>query len=229
MQPVTTTASLADQVRDRVVEHLDQVLTRKRSCTVALTGGSTPAAAYRSLSEAGLPWHRIHVLQTDDHLVPDSDTGPSWDVIQRNLLDRCDPPSANRHPMPVRGGPDLAAAVRGYDARIRRLLQGGGPDVVILGLGEDGHTASIFDGDLSALAVDRMVVTTAPYRGVRRMTLTQRVLAHADLRLVLACGAAKAGAVAELLGGASPRTAAASAVLGDGGILLTDVATGRAA
>ncbi|GIF12713.1 6-phosphogluconolactonase [Actinoplanes teichomyceticus] len=215
-------ADLAEQVSARVVEHIDRVLRQHEFCTVALTGGSTPAATYRSLSAADLPWDRIHVLQTDDHIVADSETGPSWSVIERDLLHRCAVPVANRHPMPVRTGPGLASAVRRYDMQIRSLLRGQSPDVVVLGLGEDGHTASIFDGDPSALTADRVVVTTAPYHGVTRMTLTLPTLARGGLRVVLACGTAKAAAVAGLLGEGAPRTSAVAGILRGGGMLFVD-------
>lgn len=224
--------AVLDRVRDQdelartaaavVRDAIGRTLQKQDRCVLALTGGSTPAAGYRLLSTFDLPWERIHVVQTDDHIEPQRGTGPAWQVIETSLLDPCGTPRINRHAMPVRAPGDRAAAAEAYGRSVRALLHGARPDVVVLGLGEDGHTASIFPESAAAFAAEPVAVVTGPYRGKLRMTLTLPVLASARCRIMLVSGVAKSAAVARVLAGRHPDVRAASAFLRDGGTLVAD-------
>ncbi|MEV0279779.1 6-phosphogluconolactonase [Streptomyces sp. NPDC050610] len=216
-----TPAHFAEGAARAITEHIRRTLARRQRCVLALTGGSTPAATYQNLARMPVPWDRVHVIQTDDHLTRSGD-GPSWRVIEERLLEPAAVPAENRHPMPVGTPLDPREAAQAYGHLLGRLLTDGAPDVVVTGLGEDGHTASLFHGD-PALESSRWVAVTRPYQDTTRMTLTLPVLSGGGLRLVLAAGAGKAAAVGRLLdGGDDPRFTAVRTVLGEDGVLLVD-------
>ncbi|KOG91669.1 6-phosphogluconolactonase, partial [Streptomyces varsoviensis] len=219
MTVAETPAHLAEGAARTITDHIRRTLARRQRCVLALTGGSTPAATYRNLARMPVPWERVHIVQTDDHLTEAGD-GPSWRTVEEHLLEPAAVPAENRHPMPVGTRLDPREAAQAYGHLLGTLLTDGAPDVVVAGLGEDGHTASLFHGD-PALDTARWVAVTRPYQNTTRMTLTLPVLSGAGLRLVLATGSGKAAAVARLLGD-DPSLTAVRTVLGDDGHLLVD-------
>lgn len=190
--------------------------------TVALSGGSTPRLLYRELAgDTGrdLPWDRTHIFWGDERTVPpehpDSNYGEAW----RELLGKVPIPPSNIHRM--RGeDPDPARAAADYDGELRRAFRLGPAerpriDVVLLGMGADGHTASLFPGSLALDTTDRLVASTfAPGLGARRLTLTLPVVNAAACVLFLVSGPDKAETLARVLEGPSlPRELPAQAVL----------------
>jgi 6-phosphogluconolactonase/glucosamine-6-phosphate isomerase/deaminase len=138
------------------------------------------------------------------------------------LIDRIAIPFANVHPMPVEEE-DLDAGARRYEAILRRVA--GTPpvlDLVQLGLGEDGHTASLFPGDPALQAVDSEVVVTDPHNGRRRMTLTFPAIDRARCILWLVTGAGKTVALERLRAG--DRSIPAGRVRSDRAVLIADAA-----
>ena len=182
-----TDAEAASYAASLVAEWLRGAVERRGTAAVAFSGGSTPAAMLRHVAGLDVPWSAVHVFQVDERCVPDRDAA-------RNapLLDVLGVPAANLHLMPVTA-PDLGAACARHSLELPDRF-----DVVHLGLGDDGHTASWPPGD-PVVDVDADVALCAEYRGTVRMTLTPRVVNRARHRLVLATGRSKAEAVSRWL------------------------------
>ena len=157
--------------------------------TFAVSGGRTPWAMFEALAGEDVPWDHVGIWQVDERVAPHGDP-------DRNLtsLEPLTPPGVTLHPMPVEG-PALDAAAERYAASLPPAF-----DLVHLGMGEDGHTASLVLGDAVLDVADRDVAITAEFRGRRRMTLTYPALARARRVLWLVTGADKAPMLPRLLG-----------------------------
>lgn len=169
--------------------------------TVAFSGGTTAAALLAALAETDVPWRAVDVLQVDERVAPDGDPDRNLTGLRRQLLDRVPLPADHLHAMPVED-PDLAHAAQRYADVVRRVA--GSPprlDLVHLGLGTDGHTASLLPGSSLLDPDGDLVGTTLPYQGRQRMTLTLPALSHARNLLWFVTGASKASTVARLVAG----------------------------
>ena len=192
----------ADAVARRAAEQI-AALARTASAergrfALALSGGHTPWAMLRELSRQDLPWSAVHVFQVDERVAPTGDRERNWTHVCASLQ----PPAAfgpeQLHPMPV-DAPDLDTGARDYERELARFA--GTPpvlDLVHLGLGPDGHTASLVPGDPALEEAARDVAVTRPYQGRQRMTLTYPVLARAREILWLVTGADKADMLVRL-------------------------------
>ena len=166
---------------------------------VALSGGRTPWRMLERLIALDLPWAAVHVFQTDEREAPDGDPDRNATRLAAILGDS-GLPDANLHLMPVAGG-NLHRACETYARAIARYGRGGRLDLVHLGLGEDGHTASLAPGDPVLEVADRDVAVAGPYRGRRRMTLTYPAIDGAAERMWVVTGASKAAMLARLRAG----------------------------
>lgn len=167
--------------------------------TLAVSGGHTPWQMLRLLADEEVPWAGVHVLQVDERLAPAGDPDRNLIHLRESLLARAPLPPQQIHAMPVED-PDPTAAAAHYAATLRALA--GDPpvlDLVHLGLGADGHTASLVPGDavLDATAVD-VALTGGLYQGRRRMTLTYPALNRARQVLWVVTGAEKVAALRKL-------------------------------
>jgi 6-phosphogluconolactonase len=158
----------------------------------AVSGGSTPGPAFRALADLPVDWPRVDIYQVDERVAPVGDPARNLVGLREALVDRVD---AVVHPMPVEAH-DLDAAAFEYAAQLPSVL-----DVVQLGLGDDGHTASLVPNDSVLDVTDRRVAVTEPYRGHRRMTLTYEPLARASELVWIVAGADKAAMIERLLDG----------------------------
>jgi 6-phosphogluconolactonase len=167
--------------------------------TLAVSGGSTPGKMLRALAEEDVPWPGVHLFQVDERVAAAGDPERNLVRLRESLLEHAPLPEAQLHAMPVEDA-DLDAAVRRY-AHTLAEVAGAPPvlDLVHLGLGGDGHTASLVPGDpvLDVEEVD-VALTASPYRGRLRMTLTYPLLARARRILWLVTGAEKAAALGRL-------------------------------
>ncbi|MGQ0633572.1 MAG: 6-phosphogluconolactonase [Planctomycetaceae bacterium] len=170
---------------------------------LALSGGRTPWLMLRELAKESLPWQALHIVQVDERVAPAGDVDRNLTHLRESLLSHAPFPERNLHPMLVEAT-DLTAAAEDY-ARLLGSLAGTPPvlDLVHLGLGDDGHTASLVPGDPVTNVADADVAVTGTYRGRRRMTLTFPILNRARRILWLATGADKAAMLARLIGGDS--------------------------
>jgi 6-phosphogluconolactonase len=176
----------------------DAVAARQRF-TIAVSGGHTPWQMLRGLANEDVPWAHMHVLQVDERIAPAGDPDRNLTHLRESLLAHAALPPEHIHPMPVEDA-DLAAAAARY-ARTLRELAGTPPvlDLVHLGLGPDGHTASLVPGDavLGVTDVD-VALTSGTYQNRRRMTLTYPVLDRARQILWVVTGAEKVDALRKL-------------------------------
>ena len=182
-----------------LVERARAAVSRHGTFCIALSGGRTPWKMLECLVELDLPWTAIHVFQTDEREAPDGDPDRNATRLAAILGDS-GLPDANLHLMPVAGG-DLRRACETYALAIARHARSGRLDLVHLGLGEDGHTASLAPGDPVLDVADRDVAVAGPYRGRRRMTLTRAAIDRAAERMWVVTGASKAAMLARLRGG----------------------------
>jgi 6-phosphogluconolactonase len=188
---------------------VDAVAGRGR-CDVAVSGGRTPELMFERLAALDVPWDRVTLYQVDERVAPAGD--PSRNLT--NLVASLGAVTVRVEAMAVNDG-DLERAAATYSAGLPERF-----DAVHLGLGPDGHTASLVPGDPVLDVVDRLVALTEPYQEHRRMTLTYPALARANLLVWLVTGAEKRDALARLRAGdttipAGRVTARRSVVLAD--------------
>jgi 6-phosphogluconolactonase len=168
---------------------------------VALSGGETSAPMLKALAQLRLPWRCVELFQVDERAAPFGSAARNLTRLDELLVSRVSLPAQSVHPMPVEDA-DLMAAAAGYAGNL--VAVAGAPpvlDLVHLGLGDDGHTASLVPGDAALDANDIWVAATGPYRGFRRITLTVPVLDRARCVLWLVCGARKSDVLARLANG----------------------------
>jgi len=168
---------------------------------VALSGGRTPWTMLRALADEEVPWAGVHVFQVDERVAPDGDPDRNLTHIRESLLAHSPIPPHQVHAMPVESA-DLAAGSKLY-AEVLELAAGSPPvlDVSLLGLGPDGHTASLVPGDPVLGVTDASVALSGIYQGRRRMTLTYPTLNRSRQIVFLVTGAEKAEMLARLLSG----------------------------
>jgi len=194
-------AWMADEMRAAVAE--------RGVGHVAVSGGSTPAAMFKALAALDLPWEQVHVWQVDERGAPEGDADRNAE--QLHVL------PGVLHLMPVTD-PDLASAARAYE---EQLQEAGAStlDIVHLGLGDDGHTASWPPGRVPEGPGDVAVVPG--FRGHDRLTLTPAPIGRARARMFLVAGDGKAPVLARLLAGDD--SLPASLVPPEGTTVLTDI------
>jgi 6-phosphogluconolactonase len=166
---------------------------------VAVSGGQTPWQMLRALANEDVPWEGVHAFQVDERVAPPGDPDRNLTHLRESLLAHAPLPPEQLHAMPVEDA-DLPAAAARYAATLQEFA--GSPpvlDLVHLGLGPDGHTASLVPGDPVLDVTDADVALTGVYQGRRRMTLTYPILNRSRRILWLVTGGAKAGMLARLL------------------------------
>jgi len=168
---------------------------------MAVSGGRTPWIMLRALAAEQVPWDGVHVVQVDERVAPPGDKDRNLTHLRESLLDHTQIREDHVHAMPVEST-DLEAAANQYAATLVDLA--GSPprlDLVHLGLGPDGHTASLVPGDPVLNVTGADVALTGIYQGRRRMTLTYPIIDRARRILWLATGAEKVGMLARLQNG----------------------------
>ncbi len=180
-------------------------------CHVALAGGTTPHGLYQLLAKSGnidlLPWDLVEVFLGDERDVPQDHVESNFGMIQRTLLDHVPINLSRVHPMGA-DADDIAQAAADYERAIRDTVPAGDDgipqfDLILLGMGGDGHTASLFPGSEALDVSDRLVVSCfVQVLGRSRMTLTFPLINAARNIIQLVTGGDKAEAIADLLSGA---------------------------
>jgi 6-phosphogluconolactonase len=175
-----------------IAEAAESAIAQRGSFSLAVSGGQAPWRMFELLGDRGLDWPPVTVLQVDERIAPDGDPDRNLTHLRESLpaeaLERL-------RPMPVTD-PDPQAAAGRYAAELPERI-----DLVHLGLGPDGHTASLVPGGPVLEVRDRRVAVTGEYQGRRRMTLTYPALEAARTVLWLVTGADKPEALAKLRAG----------------------------
>jgi 6-phosphogluconolactonase len=168
---------------------------------IAVSGGHTPWQMLRALANEKVPWEKVHVVQVDERVAPGGDPDRNLTHLRESLLEHAPLRAEQIHAMPV-DSPDLEAAAKSYATTLREIA--GSPpvlDLAHLGLGPDGHTASLVPGDPVLNVTDVDVALTGVYQDRRRMTLTYPMLNRARRILWLVTGNDKVDALARLSDG----------------------------
>ncbi len=190
-------------------EARDRAIARRSRFRVAFAGGSTPRALYRAIALPEESWQYVEAYLGDERAVPPDHPDSNWGMLERELIGAMPVPPAQRH-RPRGEARDLAAAAAEYEAVLRATLpcgEDGAPvlDLVLLGMGADGHTASLFPGTAALSVEDRWFTANhVPALGAARLTLTYPALRAARAVWVLVTGAAKAEMLARVLGAGEP-------------------------
>jgi 6-phosphogluconolactonase len=223
---------LAEAFVVRFAAEQDRALESRGACAVALAGGSAATALLPALARAGLDWSGTDVFWADERAVPADHPESNYGIARRLLLEPAAVPAGRRHPM-AGDAPDLERAAASYADELARVL--GSPprlDLALLGVGPDGHVASLFPGHPALRETEDWVraVLDAPKAPARRLTLTLPVLAASRRVVVFATGREKASAIRAALD--DPSSALPVAVLARAApattfLLDPDAASGR--
>lgn len=194
-------AAVADAAARHIAEVARVAVAARGRFVFAVSGGRTPWLMLDRLARLDVPWGAVQLLQVDERVAPDGEADRNLTHLRASLLEHAPIGAAQVHPMPVEL-PDLEAAARQYSATVE-TVSGRPPviDLVHLGLGPDGHTASLVPGDASLAVTDRSVAVAGPYQGRRRLTLTFPVLDAAREVMFVVTGADKAPVYPRLLAG----------------------------
>ncbi len=196
---VADTDSVATEAAKFIAREARAAAKDRGSFVMAVSGGHTPWLMLRALAVEDLPWKAVHVVQVDERIAPAGDPDRNLTHLRESLLQHAPLSPDQIHPMPVESS-DLQAACAQYAQTLQRIA--GSPpvlDLVHLGLGADGHTASLVPGDPVRDVRDADVALTGPYQGRRRMTLTYPVLNRSRQILWLVTGSDKAEMLTRLL------------------------------
>jgi 6-phosphogluconolactonase len=183
---------VATWLADRISAQAAAAVRERGRFSLVLAGGRTPLAAYTLLADRAEEWERWHIFYGDERCLPVDDPERNSRAAATAWLDRVSLPRSNQHPIPAELGAEAAAAA--YADEIADWMPF---DMVLLGMGEDGHTASLFPGQ--GLAEDRLVIPVhgAPKPPADRVSLTPGALAASRVAMIVATGAGKRAALDE--------------------------------
>ena len=202
-----TLADLSRQAAETSVRAISDAVRAKGRCSIVLSGGDTPRILYASLASDlrdRIPWADVHVYWADERYVPPGDIQSNYRMARETLLDHVPCPSENIHPIPTHL-PSPAAAAQAYEEMLRAHFPTEWPsfDLAYLGMGKDGHTASLFPGSPGVEERGRWVVAVeAPAVPALRISLTLPALLGSANIHVLVAGSEKSGALRHVLTGA---------------------------
>ena len=190
--------SVAEEAAAIIAAEARTAVAARGRFVVAVSGGRTPWLMLRALAGEEVPWEEVYVVQVDERVAPAGDPDRNLTHLRESLLERAPLRPGHIYAMPVEL-PDLETAAAQYAATLREIA--GSPpvlDLAHLGLGPDGHTASLVPGDPVLNVTDRDVALTGIYQNRRRMTLTYPMLNRSRLILWLVTGAEKTGMLLRL-------------------------------
>ncbi|UBF27878.1 6-phosphogluconolactonase [Kovacikia minuta CCNUW1] len=187
-------ATLIQRALEIVLEKVKAAIAERGQCTIALAGGNTPKPLYEQMATQDLPWRGIHVFWGDERYVPPDHPDSNQGMARRAWLDRVPIPPINIHPMPTDVAEPIEAANK-HEAELQEFFQlqpGEFPafDIILLGMGDDGHTASLFP-HTEALQVHDRLITVGNKDGQPRLTFTVPLINHARAVIFIAAGAGK--------------------------------------
>jgi 6-phosphogluconolactonase len=192
---VCDSSQLAQRAAERIAEALEKAIAADSAASLALAGGTTPRAAYEALAKIpGIDWSKVSVYFGDERAVPPTHPDSNFAMAKAALFERVPLPAANIHRIAA-DDPDQERAARAYEALLPARIS-----VLVLGIGEDGHTASLFPGSPALDERTRRVLPViGPKPPPQRLSITPPVIESAQLCIVLANGAGKAEPVRRAL------------------------------
>ncbi len=184
-----------------VLSKIQEAIEKSDRFTIALAGGGTPKPLYEAIATQNLPWEKIHVFWGDERYVPADHPDSNQGMARNAWLNKVDIPAANIHPMPTEGASPVADAQK-HEAQLQEFFgipAGTFPDfdVILLGIGDDAHTASLFP-HTDALQVQDQLVTVGNKDGQPRITFTAPLINHAHCVIFLVAGSSKRPALAQI-------------------------------
>jgi 6-phosphogluconolactonase len=191
--------AVARQAAALVAAETRAVVAKRGRFAFAVSGGKTPWLMLRALANENVPWDKVHLFQVDERVAPAGHSDRNFTHLRESLLARVPLRDEQIHAMPVES-PDVEAAAERYAQMLAEFA--GSPavlDLIHLGLGPDGHTASLVPGDPVLDVTESDVALTGPYQGRRRMTLTYPIINRSRRILWLVTGKDKAEPLARLI------------------------------
>ncbi len=188
---LTDAAAVAHKAASIIAAEARSAVASRGRFIMAVSGGKTPWLMLRALADEDVPWASVHIVQVDERVAPAGHPDRNLTHINESLMAHAALPPGQLHAMPVED-PDLDAAAARYALTLQEIA--GTPpilDLVHLGLGPDGHTASLVPGDPVLEVVSRDVAVTGVYQGRRRMTLTYPIINRSRRILWLITGSEK--------------------------------------
>lgn len=191
---VPDVAAVVQRALEQLLTVATAAIAQRGRFTLALAGGSTPKPLYQAIAQQALPWDAVHVFWGDERYVPPTHPDSNEGMARHAWLDQVPIPAANIHPMPTDEA-DPAIAAQRYETHLHQFFgttpgQVPALDVILLGMGDDGHTASLFP-QTPALAVRDRLVTVGHKEGQPRLTLTVPCLNQARHIIFLVAGEKK--------------------------------------
>lgn len=185
-----TPAQVAQAVCDDILQHAEQAITARGSFKIVLAGGTTPEQVYKLLSKSRTDWRKWHIYHGDERCLPAEHKERNSVMVQQALLDHVTIPAAQIFTMPTELGPETAAE------QYRKVVADCLPfDMVLLGMGEDGHTASLFPEHVNSATETVHTVYNSPKPPPERISLSANTLANTRRLLFIVTGAGKWPAV----------------------------------
>jgi 6-phosphogluconolactonase len=195
---LTDADAVARKAAEIIAAEAQAAVAARGRFVVAVSGGRTPWLMLRALAQRDVPWPDVHVAQVDERVAPAGDPDRNLTNLNESLLEHAPLRREQIYAMPVEA-PELESSAERYAATLQKIA--GSPavlDLVHLGLGADGHTASLVPGDPVLNVTDSDVALTAVYQGRRRMTLTYPILNRSRRILWVVTGSDKVDALARL-------------------------------
>ncbi|MEM9271932.1 MAG: 6-phosphogluconolactonase [Cyanobacteria bacterium P01_F01_bin.143] len=193
--------SLVERAREIVVDKIQNAIASRGQCSIALAGGSTPKPLYEALAQENLPWDKIQVFWGDERYVAPTHQDSNQRMARQAWLDKIEIPEANIHPVPTESqNPAIDAA--NYEEVMRTIFAVDAPtfpsfDIILLGMGDDGHTASLFPQTLVLNEFEK-AISVGNKDGQPRITFTVPLLNQASCVLFLVAGKNKQTALEQV-------------------------------
>ena len=201
VEVLSSQADLISRSLTLVQEKITEAIAQRGVCTIALSGGSTPKALYEAIAKQTLPWEKIHVFWGDERYVPPDHPDSNQKMARQAWLDQVNIPRSNIHPMPTAAGNPTADALKHQTELQEFFAVSAGElpifDIVLLGMGDDGHTASLFPHTEALMVSDRLVAV-GNKDGQPRLTFTASLINNARYVVFIVAGANKQAALAQV-------------------------------
>lgn len=199
-------AELASKLAEEIVGRITASANSERPYSIALSGGSTPELLYSFLFDEfadSVPWDFVHLFWGDERCVPPDHADSNYGLVQKHLIDKTGLPASNVHRMKGEEEPVFEAMRYSGELATMLTLRDKLPvfDLVLLGLGDDGHTASIFPNQMKLLDSERFCEVAVHPSGQKRITVTGRIINNAEAVVFLVTGFKKAEVIRKILNG----------------------------